>query len=389
MQSLRQPAQRDFAVVRYNVDGSLDTSFGDPNPLNPPVRRGFTVTALTTDNDSANGLALQADGKILVVGSAGSVDSGAVVRYNVDGTLDTSFGSGGIAVLDFGRRNGAPNRQVAIQEDGKIVIGGSARTGFAVARLLQNGSPDSSFGSGGLVLANPGGKTGAAAGWGIAIQRVPAQTGEERIVIGGQSQPSSQALFDWTLMRFKANGATDTTFGTGGIVKTPFTEFGAWVSRVEIDSSNRIVAAGKTRTADVSCGGYTIDYAVARYAENGSLDPSFAGGKQTVDIYGGYDNLLGLAVQTDDKIVMVGYAHSSDVTVTNFALVRLNVDGSRDSSFGLLGNGVVTANLYGFDNYATGVALDPNDGRIVVGGSADFAPGQTAPGDIVVARYLP
>jgi uncharacterized delta-60 repeat protein len=77
----------DFAVIRYNVDGTLDASFGDPDPLNPPLRRGYTVTAITTGSDTPQALILQADGKIVVSGSANN--DGVVVRYNVDGTLDT------------------------------------------------------------------------------------------------------------------------------------------------------------------------------------------------------------------------------------------------------------------------------------------------------------
>jgi uncharacterized delta-60 repeat protein len=386
---------QDFAVIRYNVDGSLDTSFGDPDPVNPPLRRGYTVTVITTGSDTANAMVLQPDGKIVVVGWANGVDTAAIVRYNVNGTLDAGFGSGGVVLLNFGKRLGAPARDVALQTDGKILIGGSALAsdgsatgGFALARLLPNGSVDSGFGSSGMVVANPSGARGASAvGWSIAIQRVPAITGEERIVIGGNSSTSSSANSDWTLMRFKPNGATDTSFGTSGIVKTAFFGFGDTIHRVGIDSSNRIVGAGLTRIASSNCGGYVIDYAVARYAQDGSLDGSFAGGKQTVDIYGGMDQLYGLAIQADNKIVAAGYAFSSDSTVKTFALVRFNVDGSRDASFGLLGNGVVTTNLYGFENYAVAVALQPADGKIVVAGSANFAAG--GPWDIVVARYQP
>jgi uncharacterized delta-60 repeat protein len=260
---------------------------------------------------------------------------------------------------------------------------------FALVRLNTNGSLDSSFGSGGQVSVNPSGaRKGSGNGWSVAIQRVPAITGEERIILGGQSKLSSSDNSDWTLMRFRSNGATDTSFGSSGIVKTYFSGFGDQARRVRIDSSNRIVAAGNTYSASSSCGSYVNDFAVVRYTQDGSLDGSFAGSKQVVDIYGGSDYLYGLALQPDDKILIFGSGYSSDNAVTHFALVRLNVDGSRDASFGLLGNGVVTTDLYGFDSYGFALALNPTDGKIVAAGGAYLATGN-AQGDIVVARYLP
>jgi len=311
-----------------------------------------------------------------------------VVRYNINGTLDTSFGSAGISHLG----TGAPRSDVTLQSDGKIVIGGSGGSTvslFALARLNINGSLDSSFGSGGQVNVNPSGSIkGSGSGWSVAIQRMPALTGEERIVLAGWSQASSNDNQAWTLMRFKPNGATDTTFGTSGIVKTYFSGFGDQARRVRIDSSNRIVAAGISRNASSACSSYVIDFGLVRYTQDGTLDGSFAGSTQVVDIYGGADNLYGLGLQADGRIVIFGSAYSSDNTVHHFALVRFNGDGSRDSSFGLLGNGIVTTDLYGFGSYGFAFAINPTDGKIVAAGGAYLTSGNTQ-GDVVVARYLP
>jgi uncharacterized delta-60 repeat protein len=375
-----------FTVLRYNVDGSLDTLFGDPDPLNPPMRRGFVVTSFSTSsNNIAHALLLQPDGKIVVGGSGLNM---AVARYNSDGTLDTSFGSGGKVIVDFG--SSAAVQRVALQSDGKLVLAGQAGapSGFGLARLNPNGSLDSTFGTGGKLVVNPSSvKRGSGFAWALAIQRIPAVTGEERIVVGGRSSTGSSAPNEWTLMRFKPNGATDTTFGSSGRVSTAFSGFGDTLMRLAIDSNNRIVAAGLTRTASSTCGSYVIDYAVVRYMQDGGLDGSFSGGKQIVDIYGGMDELYGMVLQLDGKIVLSGYAKSSDLTVSDFALVRFNSDGSRDSSFGLLGNGIVTTDLYGFDDYAIGIALQPSDGKIVITGSAKLVSG--GHDDIVVARYWP
>ena len=374
----------DFAVARYNADGSLDTSFGDPDPLNPPLRRGFVLTAVTTGGDTPNAMTLQADGKILVIGTANS-DS-AVVRYNANGTLDGAFANGGIDILNFGKRVVAPNRDIAVQSDGKILVGGSSGSAYAVGRLLVNGSADSTFGSGGLATATPIG-AGSANGNKLAIQRVPAVTGEERIVLGGTSTVNSSANTDWTLMRFRSTGAVDSTFGSAGTVKTAFFGFGDSVHQVAIDSANRIVVSGNTRTASSNCGGYVIDGAVVRYTQDGALDTAFNGsGKQTVDVYGGMDQFYGLVIQTDNKPVIFSYSLSSDGTVQTLALARLNVDGSRDTTFGPLANGIVTFNAYGFDNYGIAVAVQ-SDGKIVGAGSADYRNG--GPWDLVVVRYWP
>ena len=145
----------DLAVIRYNSDGTLDTSFGDPDPLNPPLRRGYVVTAVSTQNDMPKAMALQTDGKIVVT----SLGAGfKVIRYNVNGVLDSSFGSGGIVTFS------GPVNDIALQANGKIITSGAG--GFNLARLNTNGTLDSTFGSGGYVSANPGGKKGSSAAWG-------------------------------------------------------------------------------------------------------------------------------------------------------------------------------------------------------------------------------
>jgi uncharacterized delta-60 repeat protein len=160
---------------------------------------------------------------------------------------------------------------------------------------------------------------------------------------------------------------------------------------VRIDSGNRIVVAGLVQSASSDCGYYVADYGLVRYTQDGSIDGSFAGGKQIVDVYGGSDNLFGLAVQADGRILLFGYSNSwpAPLNCAHFSLVRFNVDGSRDVSFGLLGEGVVITDLYGYGSYGFALALQPSDGRIIAAGSAYLAPASTHQSDIVVARYLP
>jgi uncharacterized delta-60 repeat protein len=240
-------------------------------------------------------------------------------------------------------------------------------------------------------MVNPSGtKNGVNSATDIALQRVPAITGEERIVLSGYSRTTSQGHNDWTLMRFKPNGATDTTFGTGGIVKTTFFGFGSAPETIAIDSSNRIVAAGYTYPGDASqCGTYILDTALVRYTENGALDGSFgSGGKLTLDVYGGRNEPYGLALQANGNIVIAGNAASSDGSVGYTFLARFNIDGSLDTSFGPSGNGVVTTAANSRSTEVHGLALQPWDGKIVVVGRSWQAPPVGA-WIMVVARYWP
>jgi uncharacterized delta-60 repeat protein len=382
--TLSSPLGSGLMVMRYNMDGSLDTTFGDEDPANPPMRLGAAVSS-ANPSSTAYGIALQPDGKIVAVAEQSLGGNALVLRYNPNGTLDAGFGNSGIAVVSFGNK-GTPNSAIALQSDGRIVIAGRANDTMGLARLLPSGSLDPSFGSSGKLTINPSGsRTGSSFARSIVIQRVPATTGEERIVIGGSSTGSS-GNSNWTLLRLRSSGATDITFGTNGVVKTAFAGFGDSVRRISLDSNNRIIAAGDTQVANIStCGTFLIDYGVARYLENGALDSSFQ--QQTIDVYGGLEEVLGLTVQPDNKVIIVGQSNSSDFTVTDFSIVRLNTDGSRDFTFGLWGNGVVTTNLFAKDNYATAVTVDPTDGKIIVAGTS------TSPingkSDAVLARYLP
>jgi uncharacterized delta-60 repeat protein len=377
----------DFVVVRYNVDGTLDTTFGDPDPANPPSRLGYVRTSFSsTAGEYVFAAALQSDGKIIVSGSA-SVPSGqssktvmAVARYSASGSLDLAFGSAGKMTVDM---SGAFARAVAIQADGKIVLVGDLN--FSVARLNPNGSLDASFGTGGTLTVNPStSKQGSGKAFGVVIQRIPSMTGEERIVVGGWAVAGSSATADFALMRFKPNGAIDGTFGSSGRVLTDFFGFGDYLKSLALDANNRIVAVGETSTN--ACGLYAHDFGIARYNENGSLDSGFNGnGRQTADIYGGWDIAQGIVIQPDGKIVISGNAHSSDNSLDDFALLRLNSNGTRDSSFGLVGNGIATTDFFGSEDWSYAVTRQPSDGKIVASGVA-YVNGLS---NIAVARYWP
>lgn len=357
----------DFFVIRYNADGSLDTTFGDFDPLTLQSR-GYTKTALTTDQDRSEAGALQADGKILAGGYSNG--SWAVSRYNSDGTLDTTFDGDGIAFFNLGS---AAVRAMTVQADGKILLTGEPN--FSLMRLNTDGTPDSTFGVAGKLTINPTtSRNGGGTAWSIATQRIPAVTGAERIVIGG-------AGAGFAIMRFMPTGALDTSFGTSGRVNTSFSSQDQ-AREIGIDSMNRIVAGGIVTSAACT---KDWDFGVARYTQNGVLDTSFSGdGKVSTDVNGRNNNAFGLDIQADDKILIGGESAGY------FAMVRYNVNGTADNTFGpgFLGAGVVTTNFGGaISNWNYSIAIQP-DGRIVTGGVS--LPGPVlAAGRPAVARYLP
>ena len=333
-----------------------------PGDLDPSFGSGGTVTTDFGDRDRAAAVAIQADGKILAAGNTCCSSPGgsdfALARYNADGSLDTSFGSGGTLTTDIGAFDFA--LATAIQPDGKIVAVG--RTGpsgtgdFALARYNPNGSLDASFGSAGKVTTDFGGLDVA---YGVAIQ-----PDGKIMVAGGGGTPG-----DFALARYNADGSFDTSFGMAGKVTTDF-DLGLLDGAMDValQSNGRIIAVGFTTIAGSAA------FALARYNTDGSLDTSFGnGGKVTTD-FGGSDTAFAMAIQPDGMIVVVGTGAGN---FGDFTLARYMTDGSLDANFG--SGGKVTTDFVGPDS-ANAVALQAN-GKIVAAGSrANFR-------DFALARY--
>src|SRR6185295_8516316 len=341
----------DFALVRYNTDGSLDTSFsGDGRQ-----RTHFASCAV------ANGVALQGDGKIVAVGQIGG--DFALARYNPNGSLDTSFSGDGKQRTDFGGSDGANG--VAVKSNGKIVAGGGGGVGidFALARYNASGSLDTSFsGDGKQTTDFLGGRDGAG---GVAL------VGDGKIVAVGSA--SGTVSSNIALARYNPDGSLDTTFSGDGRQATNFRGgVGEEANGVALQANGRIVAVGQA-------GGN--DFALARYNPDGSLDPSFSGdGRHTTDFGRGFDGANGVALQGDGKIVAVG-GTGSGLSLDDFALARYNPNGSLDTSFS--GDGRQTTDFLGaYDGAATGVALQ-SDGKIIAVGRGGGPPNS----DFALARY--
>ncbi|MEO7676479.1 MAG: hypothetical protein ABIV39_06925, partial [Verrucomicrobiota bacterium] len=343
---IAQNFRRDFTVVKYLLNGTLDSAFdGD----------GIAITQIGATSDSDAAAMIFQNGKILV---AGNVESGrdnhdfALVRYGLnDGVLDTSYDGDGIKTQDVGDRT-AQGQDVALQSDGKIVAVGKAFTGSrdvaAISRYNVDGSLDFSFGILGRITLEVG--TNGSAATAVAIQP------DGKIVVAGWASPSGNR--DFMVLRFLTNGLPDNSFDGDGRVTTPIGTGDDAANAIALQADGKIVVAG------ISYNGANNDFAVARYTTNGTPDNSFDGdGKAVTAIAGSDDQATDVKIQTDGKIVVAGFAALANV---QFALVRYNTNGVLDNSFGSFGR-VATD----FGVIAEGFAMTiQTNGRIVVVGVA-------------------
>ena len=339
-----------FALARYNTNGSLDTTFGTGGEVTTRVQSAVSAIAQS--------MALQSDGKIVVAGSTGSGDF-ALARYKTDGSLDTTFGTGGRVTTDFGSFDQASS--VAIQSDGKIVVVGTSNADFALARYNTNGSLDTGFGIGGKVTTDFASTTDQANS--VAIQS------DGKIVVVGDLFNFSNGTSDFALARYNKNGSVDTSFGQGGKLVTGFASNGFNTNDVAqgvaIQGDGKIVVVG---TASGFTGsGFGSDIALARYNPNGILDTGFDKDGKVTTSFGPATQEQGFAVviQSNGRIVVAGSTAASP-GADDFALVRYKSNGSLDTSFGQ--GGLVATDFFGTDDVARSIALQ-SDGKIVVAGS--------------------
>ncbi len=327
----------DFLTVRYNADGSLDSTFGGT---------GIVVTPIGTGAESAQDLLLQPDGKIVVAGT--SSNDFAVVRFNTDGTLDTSFDGDGKVVTPV-LNAGDTGRDVILQPDGKIIVVGSANNGsnddFAAVRYNSDGSLDTTFGTGGKMTSPVG--TGADAAESIAI--LPDGS---LILVGSSSN-------DFAVARFTPAGVLDTTFGTGGRIVFPMGTGNDIAYDVKLLPDGRMLVAGNTNAG----------FGLARLNSNGTLDTSFDGdGKVLTGVSSGTSGqAFSMHLLNDGKILVAGYGNNAGNT--DFALLRYNANGSLDTTFGPSGNGMSLVPVNTGTDWAFGLAVHAS-GRIVLAGSS-------------------
>lgn len=338
----------NFALARYNANGSLDNSFSFDGRISTVVSGAVTDVRYFLDEVlSVNALE---DGNILVAGMATLGGNLALVRYQSNGELDTGFDSDGMLTTAFAD-GGSRARAVAVQSDGKTLVAGGYNGNFALARYLADGSLDVNF-TGGWASADFGNSD---TGYSVAVQA------DGKILVAGNTSTGDGSVQRFALARFNQNGGLDTSFSTDGMVTADIgggKDYGLVVTTQ---------ADGKILVAGYSSNGLNNDFAVARYNKNGSPDTSFSrDGKVTTDFGVGDDEAYSIMVQADGKILLAGTSNVID-DGGDFALVRYNSDGSLDSHFSA--DGMVSTDIHGYWDRAQTAALQP-DGKILLAGTS-------------------
>ena len=325
----------DFLLLRYHPDGTPDASFGNG---------GKVVTQIEV-RSQGKAMALQSDGKILLAGYSKHLFT--LARYHSDGSLDTTFGAGGKVLTPVDGYYGEQCRAIAVQPDGKIVLGGDAQhfsndnSHLVLTRYLTDGSLDTTFGTGGVVIGGEGyGNT-------MALQS------DGKIVLAGTYS------FSFTAERFNPDGSPDLTFGTNGKVVTSFgnSSFG---HAVVIQNDGKIVLTGYRLNGGINNNGF----ALARYNTDGSLDNTFGSGGQTSAQAGTSSEGNAAVLQSDGKILVAGMADNGNLP-SNFSLARFNTDGSLDNTFGT--NGTLITPFGNNRSDVNALSLKTN-GKIVAAG---------------------
>jgi uncharacterized delta-60 repeat protein len=340
----------DFALARYTITGTLDTSFGT---------NGVVTSTVGFSSSQINGIAIQTDGYIVAAGQAssnGSTYDFALARYTSAGVLDTAFGGGdGVVTTIINAQSYITG--IVIQTDGYIVAGGHAWSDsgnkIALARYDSTGVLDTTFGGGDGVITSTVDSD-------VEIHQIALQT-DGKILAGGTAYDDS----DWNtlLARYTTAGGLDSTFGGGDGVITSTVGADDRIYALAIQPDGKIVAGGYSYN---SSSGY-YDNALLRYTSAGALDTAFGGGDGAVTMtVATYTDIrtYDIALQTNGKIVLAGYAISGPYY---FMLARYTSAGALDTSFGA-GDGLVVE-LLGTSSAAETISIQPN-GYIVVGGSA-------------------
>ena len=386
------------ALILACTSAAAFATAGQPGTLDPtwaptsPLGAGKLVTPMTTGTDRVRASALQADSKLVLAGYCPNPNTGrndyCVVRYNTDGSLDTSFNGTGKLLFSMGADDDQ-GHAMAIQPDGKILVTGACVTvnseyDFCTARLNADGSFDTTFGpSGDGRVITPAGGSGTNFGnhaRTIAIQTVAPNVG--KIVVGGTCTPSTDANQRLCAVRYHTNGVLDSTFnGTGVFVEPAHTDGQVITMAMALQADDKLVFVR-------NCNNFT-DFCTIRYTANGVIDTTFNGtGRVQTDFSAARDIVTSVKIQADQKILVSGSCDNSEPIVTDngsyrrhdFCIVRYNSNGSLDTSYN--GTGKVLSPISQAVDFINASALQ-NDGKLVVAGYC----GLSSKLQFCIARY--
>lgn len=334
-----------------------------PGDLDPSFGGGRVIVPFGSKS-YAGGVAVQPDGKVVVAGSSGATPGFAVARLLPNGSPDTSFGGTGVATAPLGEF--ASSTDEAVQSDGKIVAVGGANQDFAIVRYLENGKLDPSFGEGGVVIMPVGTLGDYATAVAIGPGGLIAVTGNAEVPEFG---------YGAGVAVLKGNGEPETKFAEDGTI----------VVTTESSNDDRgegiaVQGDGRILIADATGGGAGDGFTVVRLGTDGKPDASFGGDGIVETPIPGEGEVTGgrstdVAIQPDGKIVAGGYG--LDYTglpleyLTTFALARYTAKGELDPSFGT--GGIVSSRLGAGDDFGRAIAVAA-DGRLILSGTYDPNP---------------
>jgi uncharacterized delta-60 repeat protein len=375
----------DFFLTRYNVNGTLDTAFGAGGTVIRDVFYG--------QFDVLSDVIVQPNGKILALGSTarfGREADVALVRFNADGSVDTSFG-GGDGKVSVGLNGNDLGVEMGLRVDGKILVSATtdaAGKSFAVVRFNADGTLDKTYDSDGILYHNYGSQ--------MAIQ-----PDSKTLIANTEIKPNvSRAA---VVTRLNSNGTLDTTYGTNGRTAQTYFE-----NQSQGEVTDLAVQNGKTvvlTSVTVDGGRFEMDYrtvsALIRFNTNGVIDTSFGGGDGKEYYLPAVDKAedetpAALAVDSQARLIIAGQSippfGSDDPELSNdVAVLRITPNGPIDSTFG---NGGRVYTDFNRPNFSTGHSSERaadvavrSDGRIVALG--DFEGDiSNSPDGYGVSRYL-
>jgi uncharacterized delta-60 repeat protein len=313
--------------------GDLDTSFGSD---------GKVMSNFGQADFFVRSQAIQTDGKIIIAGDITAGDSilrAYITRLNSDGSLDTSFGTSGKIILDFMEYV----LNIKIQSNGKILIGGAYNSNIAIYRINQNGSLDSNFDGDGILYNSIFGTNGSLIDFGL-------QSNEKIIVLTSISS-------NYKLTRYNTDGSIDSSFGIDGSVTTDIGNFDS-PRKLIIQLDDKILVGGNSNVSLTDTNVF-----ISRHDQNGDLDVSFnSNGKKIINFINSINDVFySFTIQSDNKVVLLNHIIEGSKKI---AMVRLNSNGSFDTSFGI--DGIVYKAL--LDDFVGSVASVKvqNDNKIIV-----------------------
>ncbi|HVX28072.1 MAG TPA: T9SS type A sorting domain-containing protein [Parafilimonas sp.] len=322
-----------YSTSSFSQAGTLDSSFGKNGKIKKILGAGSAI-------------AVQSNGKIVV--TSNSFLSGfSVVRYDQSGHIDHNFGVDGIVrAFSNGRAT-----SVIVKPSGKIYAAGYANENFAVAKFNHDGTPDNSFGNNGEVSTNFLGDFDDA----FALLVQP----DSKIIAAGVAyEPNGNDESRVALARYNTDGSLDSSFNfTGKVAKHVSVNGFDYCTSAALQPDGKIIAAGYSHNTTTN-----DDYMLVRFKPNGKIDSSFGTNGVTFTDFGGYDDANGVALQSDGKIVVVGYTHDQDF-ISKIVIARYSDKGILDKTFGTNGSVILDFNT----NYATGNAVTiQSDDKILI-----------------------